>query len=422
MIHGKQIKDTSINLVKINPATGQTLTLLGSSKIQQTALPTNPLDLVNKQYVDATAQGLTIKSPCRVASTANITIATAPATIDGVTLVAGDRILLKDQTTGSQNGIYDFVATGSPLVRSADANENPNVGGFNELGAGTFAFIEEGTANQDSGFVLTTNNPITIGTTSLVFVQFSGAGSLTANNGLTKTGSNIQLGGALVQNTNITGNFIFDVTMTGGTTSGLLQLSNSIAKIEWNDSASTSVSRVQSNNAGINLLVTDFTTGLITNRLLLSNVVTTVTNNGTNNTMVITDAISSKGVIYAADYSANFTPESLVTKRYVDGAGSVLTTADKSKVASVTTASGQQLASGITTTPKNGCYVLVFINGIKTEVGNGVNTKGVYFADSGTLGTPKAISAIVAGDVLVRGTTLGYDTDATDIVEYDYQA
>lgn len=422
MIHGKQIKDVSINLSKINTITGQTLTLLGTSKIQQTALPTNPLDLVNKSYVDAARQGLTVKTPCRVATTANITIATAPATIDGVTLVAGDRILVKNQTTGSQNGLYAFVSTGAPLVRTDDANENPNTGGFEELVAGTFTFIEEGTVNQDSGFVLTTNNPIVIGTTSLVFVQFSGAGSLTADNGLTKTGSNIQLGGALLQNTSITGNFVFDVTMSTGANFGVLQITSALAKIEFLNTTSTSVSRVLSNNAGVRLLATDFATGLISNSLLLSNVVTTIANNGTNNTIVLTDAIASKGAVYAADYSANFTFESLVTKRYVDNAGSVLTSADKSITASVTTASGQQLSAGITATPKNDCYVLVFINGIKTEVGNGVNTKGVYFADAGTLGTPKSISAIVAGDVLVRGTTLGYDTDATDVVEYDYLA
>jgi phage-related tail fiber protein len=146
--------------------------------------PTSPQDAATKAYVDATKQGLDIKDSVRVATTANITLSGAQ-TIDGITLVAGDRVLVKNQTTASDNGIY-VVATGA-WGRSEDANTSA------EVTAGMFTFVEEGTTNADSGWVLTTNQPITLGTTALSFTQFSGAGQVDAGNGLTKTGNTINV-------------------------------------------------------------------------------------------------------------------------------------------------------------------------------------------------------------------------------------
>jgi hypothetical protein len=163
--------------------------------------------LVNKSYVDAVANGLDVKASVRVATTANLsgtynngngTItagSNGAISVDGVTLSVNDRILVKDQTTQTQNGFYKVTATGSGgaafvLTRTPDADA------ASELTGGAFTFVEEGTANADNGFVLTTNGTPTLGTTNITFEQFSGAGQISAGAGLTKTGNTIDVGTA----------------------------------------------------------------------------------------------------------------------------------------------------------------------------------------------------------------------------------
>ena len=158
--------------------------------------------LVNKTYVDSAANGLDVKASVRVATTANLAASynngagtlTASSNgaiaIDGVTLSTNDRVLVKDQSTAAQNGFYKVTATGGAgsafvLTRTPDADA------ASELTAGAFTFTEEGTANADNGYVLSTNGAITLGTTSITFEQFSGAGQIAAGNGLTKTGNTI---------------------------------------------------------------------------------------------------------------------------------------------------------------------------------------------------------------------------------------
>ena len=161
----------------------------GNAKV---ATPTDSAHIATKGYVDAARQGLDVKQSVRVASTANLVIATglvAGEVIDGVTLVAGDRVLLKDQTTTSQNGIYVAVASGA-ASRSSDANGTADTG---ELKSGTFAFVEEGTVNFDSGFVISTDGTITVGSTGITWTQFSGAGSFEAGDGLSKSGTTVNV-------------------------------------------------------------------------------------------------------------------------------------------------------------------------------------------------------------------------------------
>ena len=146
--------------------------------------PVAPTDAANKAYVDSVAQGLSIKDPVRVATTAAITLS-GLQTIDGVSLAANDRVLVKDQAALETNGIY-LVQAGA-WIRSADADTSP------EVVSGMFVFVSEGTLNENSGWVLTTPDPITLGTTGLVFAQFSGAGQIEAGNGLTKTGNTLDV-------------------------------------------------------------------------------------------------------------------------------------------------------------------------------------------------------------------------------------
>ena len=147
--------------------------------------PVNDTDQANKLYVDSVAQGIDIKQSVRVATTQNITLS-GTQTIDGIQVVQGNRVLVKNQTDASQNGIY--VVQQGAWTRSTDANTNDKVH------PGMFTFVEEGTTNQDSGWVLVTDQPITLGTTDLEFEQFSGAGQIVAGAGLTKTGNTLNIG------------------------------------------------------------------------------------------------------------------------------------------------------------------------------------------------------------------------------------
>jgi hypothetical protein len=146
------------------------------------ATPTDDAHAATKGYVDAARSGLDVKASVRVATTANINPATT-LTIDGVELAVGDRVLVKNQDNAVNNGIY-VVANGS-WARAEDADTSA------EVTTGMFTFVSEGTTHADSGWVLSTNDTITLGTTELTFVQFSGAGQITAGDGLTKTGNTI---------------------------------------------------------------------------------------------------------------------------------------------------------------------------------------------------------------------------------------
>lgn len=141
--------------------------------------------LVPKAYVDAVKQALDIKDSVRVATTGDITLS-GEQTIDGIAVVAGDRVLVKQQSLGSENGIY-VVVEDAPWIRADDANVS------SEVTPGMFVFVEEGTDTGDNGYVLTTDAPITLGSTALTFTQFSGAGQIDAGDALSKIGNRLDV-------------------------------------------------------------------------------------------------------------------------------------------------------------------------------------------------------------------------------------
>jgi hypothetical protein len=159
---------------------------MGTNKITGLGDPTNAQDAATKIYVDNSIQGLDAKASCRAGTTGNITLS-GTQTIDGVAVIAGDRVLVKDQNTTSENGIY--VASASTWSRSADADT------WDEL-VHAFVFVEQGTANANNGFVCTISAGGTLGSTAVTWVQFSGAGQVTAGAGLTKTGNTLNVGTA----------------------------------------------------------------------------------------------------------------------------------------------------------------------------------------------------------------------------------
>jgi len=159
---------------------------VSSARITNLADPIDGQDAATKAYVDATRTGLDVKASVRAATTVNINL-TNTQTIDDVALSVGDRVLVKNQTTASQNGIY-VVASGS-WTRATDADNSP----AGEVTGGMFTFVEEGTQYADSGWVMTTDGAVTLGTTALAFAQFSGAGSIIAGDGLDKTGSTLSV-------------------------------------------------------------------------------------------------------------------------------------------------------------------------------------------------------------------------------------
>jgi len=154
---------------------------LGSQKIVNLADGSNPADAVTKAQLDAIARGLDWKNSVKAASTTNLTL-TAPQTVDTVSLVAGDRVLVKDQTTASANGVY-VVAAGA-WTRATDFDD------ATEITAAAAIPVEQGAVNGDAVFILATDGAVAVGTTNLAFTRLGGAGiSYTAGNGLTLSGS-----------------------------------------------------------------------------------------------------------------------------------------------------------------------------------------------------------------------------------------
>jgi len=206
-LRSEQIRDGAITASKATLSSGS-WHFSGSATLRApSSSPTDALDVASKGYVDALVSGLRWKEPVRVATIANLAgytysngtsgvgaTLTAGAngaiSIDGVSLALNDRVLVKNQTNGQENGVY-FVSTvgdgstAAVLTRATDADTVTELNGL-------AIFVLSGTS-ADVGFVLSTDTPITIGTTPLSFVAFTGAAAITAGNGIAKVGNTISV-------------------------------------------------------------------------------------------------------------------------------------------------------------------------------------------------------------------------------------
>jgi hypothetical protein len=398
-INSAKISDGSVTFAKVNSsaissdlsssATSTELARADAAKAYADARYTAAIT-----YADNVANGLDVKDSVKLASTANVILASAVEngdTLDGVALATGDRILLKDQTTATENGIYVVAASGAPS-RAPDADQG-------DLTGGAFFFVEQGNTNANNGFVCTTNGTPALGSENIVFAQFSGAGSVSAGSGLTKTGNQLNVN---VDNSTIE------------ISSDALQLKD--AGIISAKLANQSVKNVH--------LATEIAgTGIA----------------GANGTALSIDLNQLSGAVLDPaddsiafiDATDNSTKKESVTDFVIKIAGAGVTassrqitvkhlsTNDQFETATATTADGNTTGVTIAAAPEG--MVQIFVNGLLQELGQGVKTKDCYFSSDGG-STAKAIASIAAGDTLYwNGSVAGYQLDTNDKITMSYE-
>lgn len=345
-------------------------------------------------YADSVAQGLDVKPSVRAATDGNsITLATDLEngdTLDGVLLATGDRVLVKDQSTASENGIYIVAASGAPS-RAADADQGTLTGG-------AFVFVEEGTVNSDNGFVCTNDGTPNIGSDSISFAQFSGAGSVTAGDGLSKTGNTLDVN---VDTTSIEiSNDILQIVAGGVGTSELADAGVTEAKL-----AASVAGEGLAGGAGSALSVdlnelTDAAIDLSADSIVFIDATDNATRKET-----------------AADFAAALAGAG-VTATNGQLTAARLSSDNQFETASATSSDGDATGISIDNAPEG--MVQVFVNGMMQEL-KGDKTGDCFFSsDGGT--TAVTLSNIAATNTLHwNGSVAGYQLDTTDKITLVYE-
>lgn len=289
---GLSITNSTINSSVIGgtvPAAG-TFTNIATTTGTITNSPYNPSDIANKQYVDQVAAGLSVKAPVVCASTANIPTLSGLLTLDGITVVAGDRVLVKNQTASQNNGIY--VAAAGAWSRSTDCST------WDQL-IGAFCFVSTGTLWADTGWVCTVDKGGTLGTTPIPWVQFSGLAVYTAGTGLTLTGT------------------AFSITNTG-VTAAAYGSASSVGTFTVNAQGQLTLAA----STAIAIAATQVTSGTFASGLL-SGVYSGITGLGTLANLTVTNTIVGSITGNAATATSASTASSATTAGFATSAGSV---------------------------------------------------------------------------------------------------
>lgn len=375
--------------------------------------PSTANSAARKVDVDRAVQGLDVKesvvlkSEANIANTGSITLSDFDGTGQGITLVAGDRVLLSDQTASAQNGIYQVV--GTALTRSADADEDA------EVTANMFTFIEEGT-NADTGWVLVTDDPITVGTTGLTFSQFSGVGAVTFGT----TISQVQAG----------------VSAAGGTSS-LAARSDHTHSIETSAGLGMSLSSSNSEGTDSALARADHDHAFLANEASQQLSVTSSNTVGTSDHFAHADHVHSLDLGDLGNVTGSTTPPQNVSSSNATGVSSSVfaradhihdspswTNLNKEMVASTTTADGEQGTTVVVQSrPALNSYIGVKVNGIGYQVGDSTNSASAdsYFSNDG------GVSGLDFGEI-VSGSTWHWNQSianfnlnaSSDTVDFEY--
>lgn len=430
-IKGKQIANASIAAAKVD----LTDTFDFTSGSVSVATPSSNNDAANKAYVDAqmagSSAGLDFKQSVKVASTGNFAgtysanVITASSngaiSIDSVSLALNDRVLLKDQSTGTDNGIYyvSVVGDGSTaaqLTRATDADSS------SDLTTGAFVFVEDGTNNQNRAYVLqahTDGSSPTLDTDDLTFIQFSGAGQITAGDGLSKSADTLNLdidglgalSGSAVSADQLP---IYDASATTPRKVGALTLLSDLHNTDEFTTASNLIALNLKTNGGL----ASSASGVEIDDAAM----TTLTGAFANNTHSFVMIDSTRPYkITLNEMLSRLAGDGLVadtTNYQLDASVPAL---DSGSITGSISTDGTGTGITISDTPFLDSAVHVLVNGVGVEVGDGVKTKEVYFSsDGGT--TARAIVDIASGDELIWNGSTHYTLESSDVVEIRYNA
>jgi len=328
---------------------------MGTNKITGLGTPSADADAATKAYVDAAVNNINIHESVLAATTTNGTLSTAYANgqvIDGVTLATGNRILIKNQTTGSENGIYTVNASGAP-TRATDYDL------AGEVSSGDFIFVRTGTTNANTGWIQTAN-VTTVGTDSLTFTQFSGAGAYTAGTGLTLSGTTFSINTATtvdLSTAQTLSNKTFVAPVLGAATATSINgtsVPTSATLVKTTDklsvhaaTSSAELAGVISDETGTGALVFANTPTLVTPVL---GVATATSINGTT-------IPSSKTLVTTAD-TGTVTSTMILDGTIVDADINASAAIAQSKIANLTTDLGNKADKTATITSKTASYTL----------------------------------------------------------------
>ncbi len=358
---------------------------MNNTKVINVATPTNPQDAANKAYVDNAVQGIDIKNSVAVATTGAGTLASSfqnGSSIDGITLVTGDRILIKNQASSIENGIYIVQPSGAP-VRSSDFASSASV-------AGAFTFVEKGTVNAESGWVCTNDSGTDIvGTNGLTFVQFSGAGQIIAGTGLTKTGNTLSVNASQTQ-----------ITDLGTITTGVWNASLiSVTYGGTGNSTLTSNSILLGNGTGAIISSAMTYTSNTLNVLKISSTDTTASTSSSTGSITLSGGL---GISNVTDASSSINGGSLTSAGGAAFAKSVFIGGNLTISGTLNASIAHSSLTGLTTGDDHTQYAL-----LAGRVGGQILTGGTA---SGNTLTLRSTSNVTKGSVLIDETTTSTST------------